>query len=204
MIAGSIFMYAGSIVPNGFLECDGSAVSRITYSDLFDSIGTIYGVGDGSTTFNLPNLSGKVAIGVSNNHSLGTSGGSETVTITNNEIPAHTHEVGQHGHDNNITASYPALSHTVTQPAYNYNAPNGGTNIRRGAWPENASGYRGTSNATASRTNASIAAHNASDCTMSGDILTTSDTNTSSVGSDMAHNNMQPYITMMYIISVGG
>lgn len=47
-------------VPDGFLSCDGSAVSRSTYGNLFAAIGTTYGVGDGSTTFNLPNASGFV------------------------------------------------------------------------------------------------------------------------------------------------
>lgn len=70
MLAGSIYMFAGSTVPDGLLECDGSAVSRSTYADLFDVIGTTYGAGDGSTTFNLPNLSGRVAIGSSVEHLL--------------------------------------------------------------------------------------------------------------------------------------
>ena len=56
--AGSISMYAGSTAPTGYLLCDGSAVSRTTYADLFTAIGTTYGVGDGSTTFNVPNVNG--------------------------------------------------------------------------------------------------------------------------------------------------
>lgn len=54
--AGSVMIWAGTTVPTGYLLCDGSAVSRTTYSDLFFAIGTTYGVGDGSSTFNLPNL----------------------------------------------------------------------------------------------------------------------------------------------------
>lgn len=57
MPTGSILPYSGSSAPTGFLLCDGSAVSRTTYADLFDVIGTTYGSGDGSTTFNVPNLS---------------------------------------------------------------------------------------------------------------------------------------------------
>ena len=53
--AGSVMIWAGTTVPTGYLLCDGSAVSRTTYSDLFSAIGTTYGVGDGSSTFNLPN-----------------------------------------------------------------------------------------------------------------------------------------------------
>lgn len=54
---GAIFAYGGTTAPSGTLFCDGSALSRTTYAGLFDIIGTIYGTGDGSTTFNLPNLS---------------------------------------------------------------------------------------------------------------------------------------------------
>ena len=53
---GTINMYASTTVPSGWLLCDGSAVSRTTYSSLFNIIGTTYGVGDNSTTFNIPNL----------------------------------------------------------------------------------------------------------------------------------------------------
>ena len=61
--AGSITQFGGSSTPSGWLLCNGSAVSRSTYSNLFTVIGTTYGVGDGSTTFNLPNLKGKVPVG---------------------------------------------------------------------------------------------------------------------------------------------
>ena len=60
---GMIFAYAGASAPTGFLLCDGSAVSRTTYAGLFSLIGTTYGAGDGSTTFNVPDLRGRFAIG---------------------------------------------------------------------------------------------------------------------------------------------
>lgn len=56
---GTIFAFAGSEIPNGYLPCNGSAISRTTYADLYSVIGTTYGAGDGSTTFNLPNLTDK-------------------------------------------------------------------------------------------------------------------------------------------------
>lgn len=55
---GAVVMYGGTSIPDGYLECDGSAVSRSTYSDLFNAIGTNFGSGDGSTTFNLPDMRG--------------------------------------------------------------------------------------------------------------------------------------------------
>ena len=60
LIAGSVIAYAGSDTPTGYLLCDGSAVSRSAYAALFAAIGTTYGSGDGSTTFNLPNLTDRV------------------------------------------------------------------------------------------------------------------------------------------------
>lgn len=74
---GAIQAFGGETAPEGWLICDGSVVSRETYSDLFKVIGTTYGSGDGSTTFNLPDLSGNVAIGASNNYVLGDVGGTE-------------------------------------------------------------------------------------------------------------------------------
>jgi microcystin-dependent protein len=70
--------------PSGFLECDGAAVSRSTYAALFAVVGTTYGIGDGSTTFNVPNLTDNVAVGKSNNKAFGTTGGANTVTPTGN------------------------------------------------------------------------------------------------------------------------
>lgn len=55
-LTGMIFAFAGNTIPSGYLACNGAAISRTTYADLFAVIGTTYGSGDGSTTFNLPNL----------------------------------------------------------------------------------------------------------------------------------------------------
>lgn len=69
--AGTVMAYAGSTVPAGYLVCNGSAVSRTTYADLFAAIGTMYGSGDGSTTFNLPDYRGMFLRG----HHFGKSSG---------------------------------------------------------------------------------------------------------------------------------
>lgn len=92
MPAGSMMQYAGQEAPDGWLMCDGSVVSREEYSALFDAIGTTYGTGDGSTTFALPDMRGRFALGSSTSHVEGQTGGSETVTLTVNEIPSHAHQ----------------------------------------------------------------------------------------------------------------
>lgn len=93
---GSVTMYAGDTAPTGYLFCDGTAISRTTYSDLFSVIGTTYGTGDGSTTFNLPNLKGKVVVGLDSSDndfdSLGETGGSKN-------LQAHTHKISNAGYE---------------------------------------------------------------------------------------------------------
>ena len=80
----TIVPWSDSSVPSGFLECNGSAVSRSTYADLFAIIGTTYGSGDGSTTFDLPDLQDNVAVGKSGTKNLGSTGGANTVSSTGN------------------------------------------------------------------------------------------------------------------------
>lgn len=95
MPVGTVLPYAGSSAPDGYLICDGSAVSRSTYSNLFDVIGEIYGVGDGSTTFNIPDMRGNISVGYKSGDSdfgsLGNTGGEKTHTLIEAEMPAHTH-----------------------------------------------------------------------------------------------------------------
>lgn len=102
--SGSIIEFAGSTPPTGWLVCDGSEVSRLTYATLFDAIGTIYGSGDGSTTFNLPNLQDRFPLGSSSFAPLGMRGGNSTINLqhvhttqdhvlTIAEMPSHTHSI---------------------------------------------------------------------------------------------------------------
>lgn len=93
MPIGSVIMFAGSSVPSDkWLICNGNEVSRSTYSDLFLRIGTIHGSGNGSTTFNLPNLSSRIPIGVGTEALAGTAG-ARTVVLTAANIPEHTHAI---------------------------------------------------------------------------------------------------------------
>lgn len=87
--------FPSTMVVEDWLKCDGSAVSRTEYSELFNAIGVSYGNGDGSTTFNLPNIKGKMIIGYDPDdddfNAIGTTGGSKTHTQTISEMPNHTH-----------------------------------------------------------------------------------------------------------------
>lgn len=94
--SGALLDWAGPTPPEGFLICDGAAVSRTTYPNLFAAIGITWGAGDGSNTFNLPDLRGRTAIGVGTGPGLtarviGTTGGEERHALTANENGAHTH-----------------------------------------------------------------------------------------------------------------
>jgi len=102
---GDIKMSIRSDAHAGWLKCDGSAISRTTYADLWAVIGTNFGAGNGTTTFNLPDARGRVlgGIGTGRNNTdsanltaraLGAKVGHETHTLTVAEIPAHTHIVG--------------------------------------------------------------------------------------------------------------
>lgn len=80
-------------IPSGWLLCDGSAVSRTTYADLFAVCGTKFGIGDGSTTFNLPDLRSKFPRGTPASTEAGGTGGADSVTLSISQIPAHSHSL---------------------------------------------------------------------------------------------------------------
>lgn len=95
-VAGRVFAHAGTNDPAGALLCDGRAVSRREYWELFDAIGTTYGAGDGSSTFNLPNIESRTIIGEGTGesgteYSLGATGGEEKHTPIVEEMAAHSH-----------------------------------------------------------------------------------------------------------------
>jgi microcystin-dependent protein len=181
VFAGTVLPYGGTSAPSGFLLCDGSAVSRTTYSTLFAAIGTTYGAGDDSTTFNIPDLRGRVVAGQDDmggtsanrltgqsggvdGDVLGAAGGLETHTLTVAQLASHSHTGST-----NTTGDH---SHTYPQKV------DGGTDP----------GMNEESN-TVTQVNTSTAGSHSHTVTINN------------TGSDAAHNNVQPTLILNYIIA---
>lgn len=113
---GAGFVWYTAAAPAGFLLCDGSAVSRTTYAALFALLGTIYGVGDGSTTFNLPDLRGRVAVGVGTQADVAALAANDGSTLPNRRP--------KHGHTNGLTL--PNHAHSANDPGHTHEIPANG------------------------------------------------------------------------------
>lgn len=150
LCAGVISMYAGSQAPTGYLMADGAAVSRAEYSALYQAIGTTYGAGNGTTTFNLPNIKGRVPVGrdaaQTEFNTLAGTGGAKTHVLATGEMPQHSHSITRYKRDLNV------------------------------------GGLQGPFG---------LVDHASGDST---------NTSTGNSGSGTAHNNLQPYIVVNYII----
>ena len=120
---GAVIQYAGDRIPKGWLACDGSAVSRRKYLELFFVIGTLYGVGDDVRTFNLPDFSGRFAMGLNPKFSIKDGirkGGRSAVALTTSELPPHTHDKG------NLSAtSVDGHTHNYTDPGHDHGGRTG-------------------------------------------------------------------------------
>jgi len=105
---GEIKMFGGATAPEGFLFCRGQEINRTTYADLYAIVGTYFGVGNGSTTFNLPDTQGRTVFGVSTTDGtfgLGDTGGSKTINVYHRHYYSHTH-THYHTHTYSGTTSY--------------------------------------------------------------------------------------------------
>jgi microcystin-dependent protein len=175
--SGVISQFAGSVAPAGYLLCDGAAVSRTSYSSLFGTIGTAYGAGNGTTTFNLPNLKGRVPVGQDTAQSefnvLGKTDGAKTVAITEAQMPSHTH--AQNPHTHYLPTNKTAPNVYSASPSDQFGELNAGEGaVLNAFWSWNGSqGLRPMMPLTATN---------------------------QSTGQNQAHNNLQPYIVLNYII----
>jgi microcystin-dependent protein len=167
------------------LYCDGSAIDRTIYADLFESIGTTYGNGDGVTTFNIPNLRGRNVIGLNSSETdfdvLGETGGAKRHTLTIGELPAHNHGVIDPGH-----------AHGVTDPGHTH-------------LYQNNTGNQGTDNAFNSQTAADEVEYNqTTNASFTGVTVNTATTGITTIltGNNQSHNILDPYMALRYIIKV--
>lgn len=179
MPTGAVLMYGASVAPTGFLPCDGGFYSRTTYATLFSVIGTTWGVGDGLTTFNVPDMRGRAPIGVGQgpgltSRILAASGGEESHLLTTPEIPSHTHVDAGHSH----IATDSGHSHLV---GFILNAVGGGgseTVHPQAGEAGNYASHSGTANVTIAN---GVAANR-------------------NTGGGGVHNNMQPWAAINFII----
>lgn len=145
---GLIMPFGGSPTPGGWLWCHGTAVSRAMFTDLFKVIGTTFGHGDGSTTFNLPDLQGRVLVGSGQgpgltNRDVGDKGGVEAHQLLESQMPEHLHgafglsafAVGNHSHPVDIQSNVQNRSHRhsgqtdYTNPSHNHSYQDYNTNL---------------------------------------------------------------------------
>jgi len=222
---GSVTAFAGATAPASWLLCAGQAVSRTVYAPLFAVIGTTYGVGDGSTTFTVPDMRGRAVAGLDNMggtdagrlsiaNTLGTTAGSETVTLTSAQsgLPAHSHAntasftgtAASHNHTQD------AHGHSVSDPSHSHGmadmggnpSDNSGTNgyVLTGASIDTQGGFRGIyGNYTGVGVNGNTATNQATSITPAGTV-TMGNVNNTAADAASAHSVMQPTIVLNYII----
>ena len=205
---GTVIAWSGPLTSSGptgpYLLCDGTAVSRSLYSELFSTIGTTYGNGDGVNTFNLPNIKTKVIAGYDSTdtsfNTIGLTGGSSNTTLIANNLPTHTH--------NNTLSNNTVASSTHTHTSWLGLAVGAGGSLLV-PQPQSMTVVSPPAFATGTSSNAgvnigfaSIGANDLYQQTSSAPSATTTVTitNGTNTTTNTAINNLQPYIVMRYYI----
>jgi microcystin-dependent protein len=214
---GEISMWATGSAPTGWLICDGSAISRTTYAALFAVIGTVYGAGDGSTTFNLPNLKGRVVVGRDSADAdwdtLGETRGSKTHTLTISEMPVHSHTQNAHNHSQ-VAHNHSQNAHnhllyliaTSSDGSHRHEFTDAGTNSVARTTSTGTANTSSTTQVTDYTEYAGTHSHTGYTVDSTATNIEATATNVeatatnNNTGSGVAHNNIQPSIVLNFII----
>jgi microcystin-dependent protein len=220
---GVVNPFAGANAPAGWLLCYGQEVSRIQYPALFNTLSTTYGVGDGATTFNVPDLRGRTIAGVDNMggtdagrldiaNSSGTVTGSQYVTLTSGQsgLPAHTHAntasfsgtAASHTHiqDSHSHSVYdPSHAHQFTPRYGGYQGVGLEMNVPSWSTPYGL-GYGYVEGNYASTSNYSTTVGNQNTSITPAGSVTVSNVNNTAANAASAHDNMPPTMVLNYII----
>lgn len=193
-LLGTVILFAGNYAPYGWAICDGTLLPVNQYSALFSLLGTTYG-GDGSTTFGLPDLRGRVPLGVGTGPGLsprvwGAHDGAENNTLLINNLPAHNH---------GVTGGAVPVTGTLSGTMKVNNTGSGSQNP--------AGKYLGVDGSVAIYSNTQDGSTLASDAITIGASALSVNLNgvqTGSTGLNAPVNNMQPFLAMNYIIATTG
>ena len=201
---GTILDFAGGTAPSGYLLCDGSAVSRTTYADLFEILNDEndnlpWGDGDGSTTFNLPNLCGRTTIGVGTGtasdataHTLGSANGQETHSLTPSETATKSHS---HTYAKSKTSTDSHALSISEIPSHDHKLIERNSSGTSTMWAFMTESGKYSPSNTRCQTTGGGGGHTHGIGTTS-----TATTDNPSNANGTAHNNMQPYATVNKII----
>jgi len=191
---GAIKPWGKSTAPVGYLLCDGTAVSRTTYADLFTVISTTYGAGDSSTTFNVPDLEGKMPQGYDGNtYNMAGTGGANTVTVavTNNQAATNTNNQAV-----SVTGSISNASLTTAQLASHSHTQGMGPSMSGPGYPQVRANVIGLGN-TGSAGSGTGHTHSH---TLSGTLTGAVTTALTGAVTAAGNNTFSPYVVVQYII----
>jgi len=184
---GTLMPFAGTVAPRGWMMCDGRSLSKSQYEKLYRAIGDTYG--SSSSEFSIPDMRGRVIVGVSEMRPLAETGGSETHTLSVDEMPVHNH-IGTTDSNGAHVHSITDRGHTHTQTTINDDFNASGTNPP--GFTSDSAGTRVWDNINSATTGIEINSNGAH----------THSFTTQNKGNGEAHNNMQPYLSLHYIIRV--
>lgn len=206
MPIGSVFDYPSATPPNSnYLLANGQAIGRVAYASLFTLISTTFGSGDGTTTFNIPNYTDRMAITAGNLYSLAATGGATTHTLTQAEAPSGLLTLNDPGHFHTATSTDSGHIHNITDAGHTHTprqntAGSAGSSVGGTSTtitPANFANGPTVSNAT---TGITINSGTANISTTVNPVSTGA--NLSDHGGNTAHSILNPYLSMYKLIRV--